>query len=351
MTQILARWEEQAYKEIASSLNVTSLVMQNHLKVFLEQLADALSGTIDRTPIRVTQDRASALEFSKSHGQSRVPLSFTLAEVILELQILRRVVLATLEEDGPLPVSDRDNILKVFDQTVSDAAVQFTAFQNDIHEQFSLTLVHDLRIPITVGKIAAQIIKRDSSCSANSTGAAEKIEKSMNRLEAMLQQLLDAGRIRSGVGLSYKFEEMRLDLLAKEVVEGMRIAHGNRIEIQADQTITGKWNRDGLYRAIENLVMNALKYGSSVFPVKVIVEQSESSATITVHNEGNPIPQKDQLGLFKQFVQGANVTTTTGWGLGLAVVSGVAKAHNGSVRVESSQAMGTDFILELPKMP
>lgn len=346
--KILIHWQERAYKEVGSSVGVAPLVMKDHFQSLLELLADALVNTTQKNHFRVAHDRGSALEFAKLHGDSRAPLSYTLAEVVLESQILRQVILEVLEEDEPLPIPDRDTIIKVLDQTVRDTAVRFADIQNDIQEQFALTLVHDLRTPATVAKLGAQIIKRDSASSENSVRAAGKIEGNMERLEGMLRQLLDVSRIRSGAGLSFELDEMRLDVVAREVVEEMNSVHGDRVAIQADQSITGQWNRDGLYRAIENLVANALKYGNADSHVKVMLKQNDTTATITVHNDGNPIPESEQPTLFKKFVQGSNVTNTSGWGLGLALVNGVVKAHDGTVRVRSSQATGTDFIIELP---
>jgi signal transduction histidine kinase len=347
--EILTRWQARACKEVGSALKVTSLVLQDHFQALLDLLADALSKTVHGTQLQVAHNRGSALEFAKLHGDSRAPLSYTLAEIVLESQIMRQVVLEVLEEEEPLPIPDRDIILKVFDQTVRDTAVRFADIQNDIQEQFSLTLVHDLRTPATVAKLGAQIIKGDSTASETSVLTAGRIEGNMDRLEGMLRQLLDVSRIRSGAGLSFELEETRLDEVARDVVQEMNLIHGDRVQIQADQSVTGKWNRDGLYRAIENLVVNALKYGSPDSPVKVIIKQNDTTASITVHNDGNPIPSSEQPTLFKKFVQGSNVTNETGWGLGLALVSGVAKAHDGTVRVESSNATGTDFIIELPK--
>lgn len=347
--KILKRWQERAYKEIGSSLKVASLVMQDHFQTLLNHLSDALYNTQPRTPFRIAHDRGNALEFAKVHGDSRAPLSYTLAEVVLESQIMRQVVLEVMEEEAPLPIPDRDIIMRVFDQAVRDTAVRFADIQNEVQEQFSLTLVHDLRSPVQVARFGAQIIRTDSAAPERFVQLAETIEANMDRLEKMLRQLLDASRVRAGLGLSFELEKIRLDEVARKVVEEMNLVHGNRIQIQAHQSITGKWNRDGLFRAIENLVGNALKFGTCNTPVTVLLSQSDTIAILKVHNEGNPIPLSEQSTLFKKFVQGSNVANTTGWGLGLALVHGVIKAHDGTVRVESSQANGTDFIVELPK--
>ena len=348
-SKILYEWKARAYKEIPASWNVTSLLMDAHFLSFLDQLSDALRKTTNRTGFRAVQDRECALEFAKQHQKDRVSLGYTLATIVLELQIMREVILHILEEDVPIPVADRIIILKIFDQTLSDVAVRFADTQKEIQEHFALTLVHDLRTPVSVAKMCAHIIQRDRTASENSLRAVEKIDKSMDRIESMLKELLDVSRIRAGMGLAFEFEEFRLDVLAKEVVLDFKETYGERFELHADEPTTGTWNRAGLRRVIENLLVNAFKYGGPNTRIRVTIIQNTTHAILTVHNDGNPIPIEDQPKLFEKFLRVSMATSKTGWGLGLTLVGGMVTSHHGTVRVESSEAKGTDFIVELPK--
>ncbi len=347
--KILADWEVRAHQEIPSSWGVTSLLMKDHFQSFLDQLVFALDNSINRTRYQVAEDRASALKFARLHQQSRVPLSYTLAEIVREFQIMRDVALKVLESDGPLPITDRNLILDIFDQTVSDVAVRFADVQNEIQEHFSLTLVHDLRAPISVARMWVYAIQRDPSVSASALKAAGKIDTTMERLDSMLKELLDVSRIRAGMGIDFEFEEMRLDELIKDVVREMKETYGSRFELNADEPTSGAWNRPGLRRVLENLIINALKYGNQDSPVLVTLTQDAIQAGFTIHNEGNPIPIEIQPTLFERFLRASNATSNSGWGLGLALVSGMVAAHHGTVRIESSEAKGTDFIVVLPK--
>ena len=349
-SQILAEWIIRAHQEIPSSWGVTSLLLKDHFQALLDQLADAMSNTAVRTHFRVAQDRASALKFAKQHQQSRLPLSYTLAELVREFQIMRQVVFQFLEtKDTPLPLTDRNIILNIFEQTVSDVVVRFAEVQNEIQEHFSLTLVHDLRTPVFVAKVCTNIIHRDASISENARRAAEKINKNMDRLESMLRELLDVSRIRAGMGLIFEFEEVRLDDLAREVVQDLKGLYGYRLELHSHEPVAGTWNRAGLRRVMENLIVNALKYGTADTPVKITLTQNATEATFTVHNSGNPIAIENQPKLFEKFMRASTAESTTGWGLGLALVSGMVAAHRGTVRIESTETAGTDFIVTLPK--
>jgi signal transduction histidine kinase len=83
--------------------------------------------------------------------------------------------------------------------------------------------------------------------------------------------------------------------------------------------------------------------------VKVILRHDSTWVYLCVHNKGNPIPVDEQLNLFEPFKRvesGAN--GNKGWGLGLTLSRGLAEAHGGEIRVESSLDTGTTFTVSLP---
>lgn len=71
---------------------------------------------------------------------------------------------------------------------------------------------------------------------------------------------------------------------------------------------------------------------------------------LAVHNFGTIIPEEDQARLFEPFhrTPQAEASRTHGWGLGLALVSGIVDAHCGVVKVESYPKEGTTFTVDLP---
>jgi len=112
----------------------------------------------------------------------------------------------------------------------------------------------------------------------------------------------------------------------------------------------GNWGSDGLRRAVENLIGNAVKYGDRLAPVTILVKRVGSMAEISVSNVGNPIDPNELPRLFDQYRRSrtAHEGSQTGWGLGLTLVKGVVDAHRGKIRVESSPRAGTCFTMEIP---
>src|SRR6185503_13222675 len=105
-------------------------------------------------------------------------------------------IFETLEAHGPLMAAERDIILDSIEQAVNDAAVKFAEVHSDIQQRFINTLTHDLKNPLTAAWMNAELLTKDTRLPAECVGAAGKIIRSLNRLNSMIHDLLDASRVR-----------------------------------------------------------------------------------------------------------------------------------------------------------
>jgi len=348
--KIMSLWEERANNEVRPANVLSSLVLRNALPDVIGELANAIETKKAWTPLGVRQE-VTRCETAEAHGKQRADTeAYNLAEVIIEFQLLRQVIFEVLEEDAPLSKVDRDLIINSFERTTNDSACMFAALHLKNREQFTLTLVHDFRSPLSVIKMATHLARKQASNNPSLQYALDKIDKNTKQLESMIGELLDVSRITAGKGFAVNAQEMRLDELVKKTVSHLTDAYGDRFEARANDAITGCWDSEGLRRIIENLAINALKYGDGTSPIVIHAEKSENHVKLTVHNEGNVISLEDQQKIFEKFSKASSAESATGWGLGLALVKGMAEAHKGTVRVESSLETGTNFIVELPTM-
>lgn len=69
---------------------------------------------------------------------------------------------------------------------------------------------------------------------------------------------------------------------------------------------------------------------------------------LSVHNEGNPVPEEERERIFKYLRRAASPLSAIGWGIGLPFVKAVVESHGGSVCVDSSAETGTTFIVDIP---
>jgi signal transduction histidine kinase len=350
-SRIMVTWEARANEEVLSALKLESLALRDSLPELLIQLADALSTTIDRTSARVRADRKDSLRIGQKHGKDRADSeTYTMDQMIFEYHILRQVVCDVLEEDVPLTTVEREVIVCVVEQAVNDAATQFSETLRLIQERLAATLTHDLRGPITAAKINAQLLmKRVEKVDPKTFDSANRIVSNMDRLDSMIRDLLDASLVRAGESLPINPEACDLGLMSQEVVDEFNVIYGDRFILVSDSGVDGFWSRSGVRRVIENLATNAEKYSTPKTPITITVKGKSSSITVSVRNEGNPIPEENQAKLFERFHRARASAKKTGWGLGLTVVKGVIESHGGTVEIVSGPAVGTTFTFELPR--
>ena len=179
---------------------------------------------------------------------------------------------------------------------------------------------------------------------------AARMLSAINRLDSMIQNLLDASRLRAGQSLKIEFEECDFVMLVQEVVEDLSFAYGERFVVVSDPDIRTFCSRKEIRRVIENLAINAVKYGASGTPITLTLQQTETQISLTIHNEGDPIALDAQSILFQQFRRTICAQEQTGWGLGLFLAKSIIEAHKGTLTVESVEGKGTSYIINLPKV-
>ncbi|RYZ63893.1 MAG: HAMP domain-containing histidine kinase [Proteobacteria bacterium] len=191
-----------------------------------------------------------------------------MGEVISEYKILREVIFQVLEKNQPMKASERDIILDSIEQAVNDAAVKFAEVHAEIQKKFIDTLTHDLKNPIAAAMMNANLLQKSTLNHAQGR-QAKRLVSSLNRVTGMVHDLLDAGRVRAGELIALEFVNTDLRMVLEEVVSEMRELHSNSIVLTTDQTVQGFWGAQGLRRAFENLLGNAVKYGDEKFPIQV----------------------------------------------------------------------------------
>jgi signal transduction histidine kinase len=204
-------------------------------------------------------------------------------------------------------------------------------------------LAHDLQNPLGAILASAQMLTR-AALDPRAQAGADRIVRSANRMKDMIRNLTDYAR--SGHG-PISLERSHLDLgeLCREVVNDLKEQHpGRGIDVTCSGDLEGDWDRNRLYRAVANLVGNAIKYGSG--SVRVSLTGSDA-VEIAVHNDGPPIAPSLIPIIFQPFQRGTE--GGDGLGLGLFIVRQIVHAHAGTATVESSAERGTTFRLDLPR--
>jgi len=217
-------------------------------------------------------------------------------------------------------------------------------------ERMLAIVCHDIRNPLSGIQMGCEFILRHPELTAKRQSTLAMMLRSVKRADSMIGSLLDVARIRAGNSISLDLRTCDLGAEVGLVLEEMSLIGCSHIDFAARVSIWGEWGISGIRRALENLVINASKYGATNMPITVKLEREKSQAILSVHNYGQAISVEDQEKLFHAFqrVGRAENGATKGWGLGLALVKGIAEAHGGKVAVESDKITGTTFTLRLP---
>ena len=125
----------------------------------------------------------------------------------------------------------------------------------------------------------------------------------VNRLDSMIQNLLDASWLRAGQTLKIEFEECDLEVLVQEVAEDLSFAYGERFVVVSESEIKSYCSRKEIRLVIKNLAIYAVKYGNATTPITLTLQQTETQISLTIHKEGNPITLTLNQSYFNNFVQ------------------------------------------------
>jgi signal transduction histidine kinase len=239
--------------------------------------------------------------------------------------------------------------LKEAESTLREAVGELQR-ERELRESFVTTLTHDLRNPLTAAKLTAELMSREFPDSKPIGVFSRRICGSISRADRMVRDILDANRLKAGESLPLRLGNYCMNDIAQCSIDGLKILYGDRFHLDPSIKIRGRWCRSSLKRVLDNLCGNAAKYASANSPITVHLTKAEDLVEVAVHNYGTPIPRIEQPGLFQPFhrTRTAEVGVQRGWGLGLALVRGLAEAHGGTVRLEFSDERGTQFAVRLP---
>ena len=225
-----------------------------------------------------------------------------------------------------------------------------------VRRDFVANVSHELKTPITAIRGAVETLLDDESTDAASQRFLQIIFKQSERLNALVEDLLNLSRIEQGVE-SGGWElscELVLPILdsARVACESLLLQQQIGLEVNCQEQLKVRANASLLEQAIINLLTNAIKYSEPGSQVLVEVSELEEQISIRVEDSGCGIDKEHLPRLFERFYRAdlARSRSLGGTGLGLAIVKHVAHAHRGEIMVTSEMGKGSCFTLLLPRM-
>lgn len=221
-------------------------------------------------------------------------------------------------------------------------------------KQFSANAAHELRTPLAVLQTNLEVFeKKQEPEMVEYRQLFTMIKEQTARLSQLVGTLLDMTNLKSvprtdQVTLEELVDEVFCDLDPVAEKAGISIHFNNSANQDSHTDVTGSYVL--LYRAVYNLVENAIKYNRPNGSVTVSVKEKNSQVMILVKDTGIGISPENQKKIFDPFfrVDKSRSRAMGGAGLGLALVDSIAREHGGSVKVLESNEKGSIIALMLP---
>ena len=213
-------------------------------------------------------------------------------------------------------------------------------------------VTHDLRTPVTVIKLQAQMLRR--RVDERLAGSVDQIDRAATRMARWIDELLEVATVRTPDDLELTVKHADLVAVLRDVVdEQQQSTHRHSFQFDvAPESITGVFDVPRLERVLHNLVGNAIKYSPRGGCISVSVHQNDGWASIQVRDPGVGIPAEDLPHIFEPFRRGTNVVGhISGTGIGLANAQRIVQRHGGTLSAESVAGRGSTFTVRIPLEP
>ncbi len=211
----------------------------------------------------------------------------------------------------------------------------------------SAVIAHEIRNPLGIIKTASELVRRKSPLAPSEDRLVGFVLDEVNRIERLVQELLDYGRPipceRASVDLVSEVVQPVLGFAAPELKR-----QGVTLEVQMPNTpvpILG--DRDRLYQAVLNLLLNAMEAVRTGGHIMVRVVRGATTVRVEIEDNGTGISPDVMDRLFEPFV----TSKVKGTGLGLAKVRATLEAHDGTVECRNAKEHGAIFTIRLPLLP
>jgi PAS domain S-box-containing protein len=233
--------------------------------------------------------------------------------------------------------------------------VDITRFREaeEMKSTFISVVSHELKTPVSLIKGYANTLAREDANwdVATVREGLQVISEESDRLNGLINNLLDASRIQAG-GFRLERADVSIPRLAAKVVENFRLqTAGHQFVLDFAQdlpVISGDEER--LRQVFNNLVSNAIKYAPDGGEIRIGGWSDGKEVTVYVADQGIGIPPEEQAKLFQRFyrVDSSLRRKTQGAGLGLYLCRSIVEAHGGRIWLRSEPCKGTTVFFALP---
>jgi two-component system sensor histidine kinase CpxA len=211
-------------------------------------------------------------------------------------------------------------------------------------KRFLRDATHELRSPLARMQVALGLLER--SASAAQRGALADLREDVENMNVLVDDVLSYSRA-TRQAVEPKIADVELTDVVRRVME--REGAAARIESSVAATLGVRADPDLLFRALSNVVRNAVRYAGAAGPIRISAAEDGDAIAVSISDEGPGVPESELDAIFEPFyrLESARERATGGIGLGLAIVKSCVEACQGSVACHNRTPAGFEVRIRL----
>ena len=221
-----------------------------------------------------------------------------------------------------------------------------------VRREFVANVSHELRTPLSSIKAVVETLEAGAIDDPDVSGEfLHRIVGEVDRLAALVDELLDLGRLESG-RVTLQREALAPDDLLIRATERLR-PQTQRARLTLEVVVPPdlppvRADRGRIEQVVLNLVHNAIKFTPPGGVITISATRDDSMVRIVVQDTGVGLSEAELPRLFERFYKADRARRSDGTGLGLAIAKHIVQAHGGSIWAESRPGQGAEFSFTLP---
>jgi len=216
-------------------------------------------------------------------------------------------------------------------------------------KRFLADVAHELCTPIATIQFGLGNLER--RLTEEQRNRVADIQEEVQHMSALVGELLAFSRADRQL-VEAKLETVNVAATVARVLD-REASPDVRIEVSVNENLAVSADPEYLFRALSNLVRNAIRYAGHAGPIFVSAEAAEGAVSITVADSGLGVPEQVLEDIFAPFyrVDSSRNPQTGGVGLGLAIVKTCVESCGGSVKCRNRRPSGLEVEIRLPEAP
>lgn len=223
-----------------------------------------------------------------------------------------------------------------------------------IKSDYIKNMSHELKTPLATISLAVDSIESPQVFKSEKqiNFFTSRIKTENKRMRQFIENVLQVSMLEKD-NLELDYKKVKLNNLVKEAVNNIELLLKSRdgsIDISSCDKLHVLADEIHFVNAIYNLLDNSIKYSEHKPHIEINCRKESGNVILTIKDRGIGIDKKYHSQIFNDFyrVPTKNIHNTKGHGLGLSYVKNIIKAHNGTIKIQSSLGEGTEVIIQIP---